>query len=196
MTEQVAGDAMVFIHHIKDGFLFLADSTDFGEAAGVKVAPGRRIDGAGHRAFEYDPFAAGVFIDYRHGCHQRLSIGVQRAGKDFAGRPFFDDFSQVHDRYPVADVMDDAEVVGDEQIGQFEVFLQFFQQIDDLRLDGDVQGGDRFVADDEPGMHRQSASDADPLPLASAELVRIGVHAHVEDAYSLQQMADLVPQEF
>ena len=38
-----------------------------------------------------------------------------------------------------------AEVVGDEQVGEPEVVLQVVEQVDDLRLDRDVQRGDRLV---------------------------------------------------
>ena len=73
----------------------------------------------------------------------------------------------------VGDVLDDGQVVGDEQIGQVALFLQLLQQVDDLRLDGHVQRGDRLVADDELGIQRQRAGDADALALAAGELVRI-----------------------
>jgi hypothetical protein len=41
--------------------------------------------------------------------------------------------------------------VADEQIGQPELALQVLHQVDDLRLDRDVQRRDRLVADDEFG---------------------------------------------
>ena len=36
-----------------------------------------------------------------------------------------------------------------KQVGEGETLLQVFEQVDDLRLDGDVKGGDRLVADKE-----------------------------------------------
>ena len=65
------------------------------------------------------------------------------------------------------------QVVGDEQIRQPEFVLQVFEQVEDLGLDAHVQGADRLVAHDELGSHRERPSDADALPLAAAELVRI-----------------------
>jgi hypothetical protein len=35
-------------------------------------------------------------------------------------------------------VADDGEVVGDEQIRETQALLQLSQEIDDLRLDGDI----------------------------------------------------------
>ena len=55
--------------------------------------------------------------------------------------------------------------------------LQVLQQVDDLRLDRDVQRRDRLVADDEVRVQRERAGDADPLALAAGELVRVAVAA-------------------
>src|SRR5205814_8491674 len=91
------------------------------------------------------------------------------------GRRDLHDLAQVHDRDPVRDVLDDGQVVGDEQVGQLELRLQVFQQVDDLGLDGDVEGGDRLVADDERRLHGECPRDANPLPLAAGELVGIAI---------------------
>ena len=49
-----------------------------------------------------------------------------------------------------------------------QLLLQVLQQVDDLRLDRDVERGDRLVADDEVGLGGQRAGDADALALAAA----------------------------
>ena len=51
--------------------------------------------------------------------------------------------------------------------------LEVLEQVDDLRLDRHVERRDRLVADDEVGLERERAGDADALPLAARELVRI-----------------------
>src|SRR5207247_2098249 len=48
-------------------------------------------------------------------------------------------------------------------------------QVDDLRLDGHVEQGDRLVTDDKPRLHREGARETDPLPLTTRELVRVAV---------------------
>ena len=55
---------------------------------------------------------------------------------------------------------DDGKVVRDEEVGEVEVLLERLEQVDDLRLDGDVQGGDRLVADDEVRVQRQRARES------------------------------------
>ena len=47
------------------------------------------------------------------------------------------------------------------------------EQVDDLRLDRDVERGDRLVADEHVGLHGERAGDGDALALAAGELVRI-----------------------
>ena len=49
----------------------------------------------------------------------------------------------------LADVTNDAEIVRDEQEGDAELVLQVHQEIDDLRLDRDVERGNGLVAHDE-----------------------------------------------
>ena len=62
--------------------------------------------------------------------------------------------------------------------------LEVLEEVDDLGLDGYVEGGDRLVADDQGRLHRQRPGDADPLALAPRELVRVaaGVLGQEPDA--------------
>ena len=53
--------------------------------------------------------------------------------------------------------------------------MQLLQQIDDLRLDRYIQGGDRLVTDDQLRLQCQSPGNADPLPLTSGKFVRVAV---------------------
>ena len=71
---------------------------------------------------------------------------------DLVRRTDLHDLAEVHHRDPVADVLDDRQVVGDEQVGEPEPLAEVRQQVEDLPLDRDVEGGDRLVADDELGL--------------------------------------------
>ena len=82
----------------------------------------------------------------------------------------------------------DAEVVGDEQVGQAELVLQVVEQVDDLRLDRDVERRDRLVGDDELRVQRERAGDADALALAARELVRVAVAVLRREADELEQL--------
>jgi len=63
-----------------------------------------------------------------------------------AGFRSFHDFAQVHDRNTVADVLDHAEGVRDEEIGEAKLVLKVFEQVDDLRLNRYVRSGNGFIA--------------------------------------------------
>src|SRR2546422_241528 len=76
---------------------------------------------------------------------------------------------------PIRDVPDHSEVVGDEDVREAELVLEVVEQVDDLCLNRDVEGGDGLVGDDQLRAEREGPGDADPLPLATRELVRVAV---------------------
>ena len=62
---------------------------------------------------------------------------MARRGHDLSGRPLLDDTTLLHHQHPVADGADDAEVVGDEEVGQAQVAAEIGQQLQDLCADRD-----------------------------------------------------------
>ena len=69
----------------------------------------------------------------------------------------------------------DAEVVRDEEVGQPGLLPQLGQHVEHLGLHRDVERAGRLVADQQVGLGGQGAGDADPLPLAAGELVRLAL---------------------
>ena len=104
---------------------------------------------------------------------QRLRVRMEGVFVELLAIRDLDDFSQVHHRYPIADMTHHREIVRDEEISEGKAFLQLLQEVDDLRLNGDIQGGYRLIANDELGLEGQGAGDAHPLSLAAAHLVGI-----------------------
>ncbi|MDT4866202.1 hypothetical protein FQZ97_1010450 [compost metagenome] len=80
-----------------------------------------------------------------------------------------DDLSALHYDDLVADVTDDRQVVGYEQVGEPELALQLGDQIEDLRLDRHVECGNRLIEDDDRRIEGEGPGDADPLALAARE---------------------------
>src|SRR5262245_6336832 len=112
-------------------------------------------------------------IGDRHRGEQRHRVRVQRLAEDrLAGRELLD-AAEVEDREPVAEVLRDRKVVDDEDVREREALLEAAQQVHHLRLNGDVQCGDRLVEDDELGIEDQGARERDPLALAAGERVRL-----------------------
>ena len=87
--------------------------------------------------------------------------------EDLAHRTLLDDGAAVHDGDAVGHLGDDAEIVGDEQQRQAVLGPQLAQQIQHLRLDGDVERRRRFVGDDERGMTGERDGDHHALPHAA-----------------------------
>jgi len=69
--------------------------------------------------------------------------------------------------------------------------FQVFEQVENLRLDRDVEGRDHLVTDEELRSHRERSGDRDPLALTAGELtgVAIAVDRGV-DADLAQEIAD------
>ena len=113
-----------------------------------------------------------------------------------------DDAAKIHDGDARADVLHDCEIVGDEQISQPELFLEIGKQIDDLRLDRDVERRYRLVADDQFRRYGERAGDADALALAAGEFMRVARAVVGIEADQRQQLDDAVfkrdarPREF
>ena len=89
----------------------------------------------------------------------------------------FDDLAGIHHRDLVADLGDHAEIVGDQNDRGPARRLQLAHQIEDLRLQGDVERGGRLVRDQKPGIAGQRHRDHDALAHAARQFVRIFVDA-------------------
>ena len=85
-----------------------------------------------------------------------------------------DDLPLLHDAQPVGQPAHDAHVVGDEQDRHAQPSLQAHQQLQQLRLDGHVQGGGGLVRDEQIRLVGQGHGDHHPLPLSAGQLVRVG----------------------
>ena len=95
--------------------------------------------------------------------------------KIVAAGPSLDDRAQIHDGDAGRDLAHHAQIMSDEHIGQIEPLLQIGEQIDDLRLDRDIERRHRLVGDDQPWFERDGAGDADALALAAGEFMREAV---------------------
>ena len=74
---------------------------------------------------------------------------------EIVGWAYFDDFTCVHHRNAVTDVLNHGQVVGDEEIGQATFLLQAFEQVNYLGLNGHVQGRNGLIGNDEAWLERQ-----------------------------------------
>ena len=173
--------------------------------AHVKFASGWGVGGVWDIAFEGDALALVVGIGDGNGGQESRRVGVKGILIEALGCGDFNDLTEVHDCNAVGDVFHDAEVVGDEQVGEVEGFLEVFEEVDDLSLYGHVEGGDGFVGDDEFGVEREGAGNADALALSSRKGMGIspqviGAQAHANEqlldaAFEFSPRCDLVDDE-
>src|ERR1043166_4260379 len=70
---------------------------------------------------------------------QSSRIRVQRIGEQRFLVRQFDHRSRIHYANPVAEARNHGEIVGNKNQRHFEPFLKLLEQLQDLRLDGDVQ---------------------------------------------------------
>ena len=102
--------------------------------------------------------------------------GDGRAGDQshltLANRCELHDPAEIHHRDTMADALHHSQVVRDEEIGEAVLVLQIHQQVYDLRLNGHVERGDRFVGDDQFGRRRHGARNGNALALAAGKLMR------------------------
>src|SRR5699024_12392891 len=96
--------------------------------------------------------ANGRVVEAGHRFDQGPRIGVAAVVEDAGGRSRFDDASVLHHDDVVGDLFDHGEVVGDEQIGDAEAGPQVDEQLEDLCLHADAEGGDRLVEADHLGV--------------------------------------------
>ncbi len=117
----------------------------------------------------------GVTVERRPASEQTLRVGVLRRREDLAGVALLDDLAAVHDNDVIGDVGDDAEIVRDEEHRHFVLFLELREELEDLLLNGHVEGRRRLVGDEELGAATDRHGDHDPLLLAARHLVRVRV---------------------
>src|SRR5262249_49991828 len=87
------------------------------------------------------------------------------------------------------------DVVRDQHDGYAELGLQLVEQFENLRLDGDVEGGGGLVGDEEVRIARQRHRDHHALAHTARKLVRVFLHAPlgIRNVHDLQHLDGLVP---
>ena len=155
----------------------------------------------------------GAQTEARHGRQQTLEIGMAGPTENvIEGAPFHDP-TVVHDHDVLGDVGDDTQIVGDHQHRHREFVLEVVHQLEDLRLDGDIERGGRFIgnqqcraADQRHGDHgalAQAAGQFEGVVVeGGARIRKTGEAQHVDGQFTplcpraaavkMERLADLV----
>ena len=98
-------------------------------------------------------------------------------GEQLLHRRLFHDLAGVHHHDALRGLRHHAHLVGDQHHRHAEARLHVEQQVEDLRLDGDVERRGRLVGDQQLRPAGQRHGDHHALAHAAGELVRVVVHA-------------------
>ena len=157
-------------------------------AARVEQAAGRPVEHAGHDAGDGRQQARRGAL--RQGRQQGRGVGVHGVGEQALHTLRLDLLAGILDHDPVDGLGDHAHVVGDQDQRHAALALQVEQQVEDLRLDGDVERRGRLVGDQQLGVAGDRHGDHHPLAHAARELVREGAEPVLRrgDADEVQQL--------
>src|SRR5947209_8202032 len=85
------------------------------------------------------------------------------------------------------------QIVRDKKIGQTQLLAQIEHQIDDLRLNRNVERRDRLVANDEFRFQHQGACNGDALALTSREFMWISADRLRWNAHAIESFEGPIP---
>ena len=111
-----------------------------------------------------------------------------RPGEDDLGGAELHQAPEVEDGDPIGHVPHDAEIVGDEEVGDLLLCLEFDEQVEDRSLHRHIQRRRRLVANDELRVAREGAGDREPLLEASRQLPRTLAHVSLGEAHRTHQL--------
>ena len=141
-------------------------------AARVELTALRRVHRTGNIALKDGKLLAADGIRGRDRVQQRFRVWMHRMLEDLVRSRQLDHRSKVHNTDAVGNVLHNAQVVRDEHIGQVLALLQIKQQVDDLRLNGNVECRNSLITDHKLRIRRERTGNTDTLALAAGELVR------------------------
>ena len=107
-------------------------------AAGVELTALGRINRAGNISLQHFRLSRSLLVCRGDGIQKRFCVGVQGMGKNIVRRGHFHHVAQIHHADAVRNVFYNGEVMGDEHISQVLFFLQLLEEVDNLRLNGNV----------------------------------------------------------
>ena len=90
--------------------------------------------------------------------YQPAGVGMFGIAQQLVDRRFFGHASRIHDDDALRGLGNNAEVMGDQDDRRAQFFLEFQHQVQDLRLDRDVEGGGWLVGDEHCADCRQGRS--------------------------------------
>lgn len=101
---------------------------------------------------------------------------MTRAFDHVSGRSKLDDFAEVHDGDPIRDVFNHRKIVGDEDEREVHLSTKLREQVENLRLNRNIEGGHGFVGYEDFRFERERPGNRDALALSAGEFMRVLPH--------------------
>ena len=127
------------------------------------------------RVFER-PVPTAHAAEFRHGSEQLFRISVVWLLEDLPDGRLLDLSSPPHHDHPIRDLGDHPHIMSDEHHRHADLVLKGGDQLQNLRLDGDIEGGGRLVGDEELRPAGEGHRDHHPLTHAAGEEMRVIVN--------------------
>jgi hypothetical protein len=86
----------------------------------AEIATEGRVHRAGHIALKNDLFPVQVGVRNRAGGNEGLGVRVLCFRMEDSTLGEFNNLAQIHNGYPIADMLDHAKIMGDKKVGQTE----------------------------------------------------------------------------
>lgn len=107
---------------------------------GVETASLRQVGSRWHVVgTQWPAGASGNLVNAGNCRQQSLTVGVTATGKQGTGRCQLNHSPQIHNRYPITDMAQYAQIMADHQQAQTMLLFKILQQIDYLGLDGNIK---------------------------------------------------------
>src|SRR5258706_14707154 len=148
---QVAARHVVLSDLVQRGMLGLATVPRIGTPL-AKATTRWPFGGSGYCARDdVEPFL--IVPDVGHGMHQAFGVRMMWLCKQRVDFRLLDHFPRVHHYDPRRGLGDYTEIVSDHQYRGADFLLEIHEEVEDLRLNGDIERGCRLVGDDERRLH-------------------------------------------
>ena len=161
-------------------------------AAGVEPATARRPERARDLAWKRGRHGA-FAVDCGDGLDQGTSVWMEWGCPDLMRASLFDDLAEIHHSNDIGQSLYESEIVRDEEEADSEFPAESLKELRDLGLSRNVKRRNGLVEDDQRGLGGECASDCDPLPLATAELVRVAILGTFRQADLLKNFSNAAP---
>lgn len=89
--------------------------------------------------------------------------------KNGGGASGLDEVAGLHDEEAMADLMEEAEIVGDKKNGHVMALVEVLEKVDNAFLGGGIEGGGGLIRDEQVGLGTDGGGDGEPLEHTTAE---------------------------